>query len=71
MIQQKIRRTGNSYAVTIPREEIDRLDLHEGDLVAVEVSKLESWPVLSPELRAAAEESWADGEEGYRYLAGR
>lgn len=71
MIQQKVRRTGNSYAVTIPREEVERLGLHEGDVVAIEVKRVESWPVLSPELRTAAEESWADAEAAYRYLAGR
>lgn len=71
MIQQKVRRTGNSYAVTIPREEIERLGLHEGDVVAIQVTRVESWPVLSPELRATADESWADAEEAYRYLAGR
>ena len=71
MITQKIRRTGNSYAVTITREEMEHLGLQEGDLVAVEVRKLETWPALSPEWREAAEESWAEDEAAYRYLAER
>ncbi|HEX5500966.1 MAG TPA: hypothetical protein VFW96_00005 [Thermomicrobiales bacterium] len=68
---QKVRRVGNSYVVTVPREEIERQGLQEGDLVGVEVRKLETWPALSPDLRAAAEESWAEHEAAYRYLAGR
>jgi putative addiction module antidote len=69
MIMQKLRRTGNSYAVTIPREEVTRLGLQEGDLVGIEVRKVRAWPELSPELRAAAEESWREAEAAYRYLA--
>ncbi len=69
MITQKLRRTGNSYVVTVPKEEVDRLGLQEGDLVGVEVRKVQAWPVLSPELRAAAEESWKEAEAAYRYLA--
>lgn len=68
---QRLRRTGNSYAVTVTREEMERLDLHEGDLVGVAIRKVEVRPTLPPDLQAAAEESWAAGEEAYRYLAGR
>jgi putative addiction module antidote len=69
MIMQKIRRAGNSYVVTIPKEEAERLGLHEGDLVGVEIRKLEVRPIMTPELQAAWERSWRRGEAAYRYLA--
>ena len=69
MITQKIRRSGNSYIVTVPREEIERQGLREGDLVGVEIRKLDVRPALTPELRAAMERSWDRAEAAYRYLA--
>lgn len=71
MIFQKLRKSGNSYIVTIPRDEIDRLGLAEGQMLAIEVRPAELRPVLSHELREAFEESWKRHEAGYRYLAGR
>ncbi len=71
MIQQKMRKVGNSYVVTIPREEVERRGLREGQLLAVEVHPLEVRPAVSPELREVFEESWERNERGYRYLAGR
>lgn len=66
MIYQKLRKVGNSYVVTIPKEEIERQALKEGQLLAIQVQ-----PVLSGEMRDLAEESWQANKEGYRYLAGR
>ena len=51
MITGKLRRSGNSFIVTVPKEEVDRLRLVEGQLVSVEVRPMEVRPVLSPELR--------------------
>lgn len=31
----KLRKVGNSYVVTIPKDTIDRFDLEEGDFIAV------------------------------------
>jgi antitoxin component of MazEF toxin-antitoxin module len=69
VIIQKIRRSGNSYVVTVPREEIERQGLREGDIVGVEFRKMELRPALTPSLRAAAERSWKRNEAAYRYLA--
>jgi antitoxin component of MazEF toxin-antitoxin module len=69
VIWQKLRKVGNSYVITIPKEEVERRNLHEGQLLAVEVQPAEIRPVLSPELRKAFEESWQRNEAGYRYLA--
>jgi len=69
MIWQKLRKVGNSYVVTIPKEEVERKHLQEGQLLAVEIQPAEIRPVLSPELRKAFEESWQRNEEAYRYMA--
>ena len=71
MIQAKIRKQGNSFVVTIPKDEMERLDLHEGDLIAFHPTRMETRAVLPPELQEAFEESWKRNEEGYRYLADR
>lgn len=71
MIFGKLRKVGNSYVVTIPKDEIERLALEEGDLIAVHIQPAEIRPVLSDEVREAFEESWRDNESGYRYLKGR
>jgi putative addiction module antidote len=69
MITQKIRRVGNSFVVTIPKEEVERQNLQEGDFVGIEVRKVQLKPEMSPEVRAAFERSWKAYEEDYRYLA--
>ena len=33
----KLRKVGNSYVVTIPKDTIDRFELKEGDFLAVEL----------------------------------
>jgi putative addiction module antidote len=71
MVYQKLRKVGNSFVVTIPKDEIDRQNLQEGQMVAIDVNPAEIRPVLSDELREAFEESWKKHEAGYRYLAGR
>jgi antitoxin component of MazEF toxin-antitoxin module len=69
MMMQKIRKVGNSYVVTISKEEMERLDLHENDLVGIEVRKLHVTPQLSPELDAALQRSLDRYKAGYEYLA--
>lgn len=71
MLVQRLRKVGNSYVVTVPREEVDAQGLREGDLVALEVRPVELRPALSPEVRRAFEASWERNEAGYRRLAGR
>ena len=73
MLIQKLRRVGNSYVVTIPKEEVERRGLHEGQMLSVEVQpvEIEARPVMSPEVREAFERSWKRSEAAYRYLAER
>lgn len=52
MVTQQIRKAGNSYVVTIPKSEMDRLELSEGDYVSMDLGKMELKPVLNPELQA-------------------
>jgi putative addiction module antidote len=69
MITQKLRKVGNSYVVTIPKEEIERRHLVEGQLLIVEIQPVEVRPVLSEDVRAAFDRSWQQHEDAYRYLA--
>lgn len=71
MIHAKIRKQGNSFVVTIPKDEMERLDLHEGDQIAIQPVKLETRAILDPDLQQALDESWEQNEAGYRYLADR
>lgn len=71
MIQQKLRKVGNSFVVTIPKDEVERRGLQEGQLLAIEFEPVEVVPMMSPEVLRAFEESWARNEEAYRYLADR
>ena len=68
MIQQKLRKVGNSYVVTIPKEEVERQHLKAGQLVAVQIQPLELRPMMAPDLREAMEASWREAEHAYRYL---
>lgn len=69
MIWQKLRKVGNSYVVTIPKEEVERQHLEDGQLLSIEIRPAEIRPVISPDLRKAFEESWQQNEETYHYLA--
>jgi putative addiction module antidote len=69
MLMQKLRQVGNSYVVTIPKEEIERLGLHENDLLGIEVRKLQVTPQLSPEIEVAFERSLERYAAAYEYLA--
>jgi antitoxin component of MazEF toxin-antitoxin module len=68
---QQLRKTGNSYVVTIPKDEVERRGWHEGQLLAVQVTELEVRPVLGEDLRRAIEDRWERNEEALRYLADR
>ena len=69
MLWQKLRKVGNSYVVTIPKEEVERQNLKDGQLLSIEIRPAEIRPVMSPDLRKAFEESWQQSEKTYRYLA--
>ena len=71
MITQQLRKVGNSYVVTVPKEEVERHGWQEGQLLALQLTELEVRPVLGDDLREAIEERWDRNVEALRYLAGR
>jgi antitoxin component of MazEF toxin-antitoxin module len=70
MIQQ-LRKSGNSYVVTVPKELVERNGWEEGEYLEVEVTPIEMRPVLSADLREAMDQTWDDIEPALRYLADR
>ena len=67
-MRQRVREVGHSYVVTIPKGEAKRLGLSVGDLVNVELTRLETRPSLNPELRVKAARGPAKAvlqQEGY------
>lgn len=71
MIQQQLRKSGNSLVVTIPKEEVERLGLREGQFVAVQLTPMELKPVLAPDLQEALDRLWPRLEPALRYLKDR
>ena len=69
--QQQLRKSGNSYIVTIPKEEVERHGWNEGQLLAVQVNELEVRPVLSADLQTIVDELLDEHEDALRYLADR
>ena len=71
MITKQLRKVGNSYVVTVPKDEVERRGWQEGQLLALQLTALEVRPVLGDDLREAIEERWDRNEEALRYLADR
>ncbi|MCO5218100.1 MAG: AbrB/MazE/SpoVT family DNA-binding domain-containing protein [Thermomicrobiales bacterium] len=51
MVTQQLRKVGNSYVITVPKDEVERLHLSEGDYVTADFRKMELRPVLDPEVQ--------------------
>ena len=68
MLMQKLQQVGDNYIITIPKEEVERLDLHKDDLVEFEVRKPRTVPELSPEIAAALQWSLEYYAADYEYL---
>jgi antitoxin component of MazEF toxin-antitoxin module len=71
VITQQLRKAGNSYVVTIPKDEVERRGWTEGQLLAVQLTEVEVRPVLGDDFRQAIDERWERNEEALRYLADR
>lgn len=71
MFTQQLRKSGNSYVVTIPKEEVERRGWREGQLLAIQVNELEVRPVLSAELQKIVDDLLDEHEDALRYLADR
>ena len=51
MVTQQVRKVGNSFVITVPKSEVERLGLEEGDFVSAQINKLEIKPILDPEIK--------------------
>ena len=51
MILQKLLKVDDSYIVTIPKEEVERLNLSEGQLLAIEIQPAEIDSAISTDIR--------------------
>ena len=71
MFTQQLRKTGNSYVVTVPKDEVERRGWKEGQFLAVQLTELEVRPVLSPELQRIVNELIDEHEDALHYLADR
>jgi putative addiction module antidote len=75
MLKQRVRRVGNSLVVTLPAEELERLGIAEGDLIAFDPRKVETIErfVMPPEIQEAVASFWdrPDFQEGLDYLKDR
>jgi bifunctional DNA-binding transcriptional regulator/antitoxin component of YhaV-PrlF toxin-antitoxin module len=69
MIQQALEKAGDKFVVTIPKEEVERYGLKEGQLLGLYVVQLEGRPVMRPGLQAALDRSWERNADVYRELA--
>lgn len=71
MIVQQLRKSGNSYVVTIPKEEVERHGWSEGQMLAVDVTEVELTPKLPADLEAIVDARWERNLPALRYLADR
>ncbi|HKG25608.1 MAG TPA: hypothetical protein VKB09_08155 [Thermomicrobiales bacterium] len=71
MIHQQVRKSGNSFVVTIPKEEVERLGLVEGQFIAMHLTPMELRPVLPREWQEALDRAWPWLEPGLTYLKDR
>ncbi len=69
MIQAKIREQGNSYVVTIPREAMEKYDLHKGDTISFTPSKSEQRFILRDQVQRALDDVLANDREALEFLA--
>lgn len=71
MVTQAIRKVGNSFVVTIPKDDMRRLDLNEGDIIQFEPTRMELKPVLNPEIRSLFERDVESLKPMLEYLKDR
>ena len=71
MFTTQLRKIGNSQGIIVPKDELERLGLEDGETVTVEVrpAKVTVRPVLAKHLREASDKALAWGKEGLHYLA--
>ena len=68
MVTQQVRKVGNSFVITVPKSEVERLGIEEGDFVSAQFNRLEIRPVLDPEIRENVERNREGLTAVMRYL---
>lgn len=68
MIHRRIKRSGDEYLVTIPKDEIERRGLHDGQLVGVVLLPVEIRSELPPRMQQILNESFEEHAGAYRIL---
>jgi antitoxin component of MazEF toxin-antitoxin module len=71
MIVQTLRKVGNSFVVTVPKELVDQRHWVEGQRLALELTEVEERPKLPDDLRRIVEERWERNLPALRYLENR
>jgi hypothetical protein len=73
MIVQQLRKRGNSYTLTVPKDEVERRGWVEGQRLGftpIEI-EIEYRTKMRPEVREAFDATWGEDEASMRYLADR
>ena len=68
---QQLRKSGNSYVVTVPKEVVESNGWEEGQFLSIDLTAVELRPMMSPEVAAAFEEVKKISGPAMRYLADR
>jgi antitoxin component of MazEF toxin-antitoxin module len=71
MIVQQLRKRGNSYTLTVPKEEVERRGWQVGQYLGFEPVEIELRPKMRRQIAKAFDATWDDDEPAMRYLAGR
>jgi len=71
MFTTQLRKVGNSWVVTVPRDEMEKLGIAEGATVVVEVreARVSVEPVVPADLREASKRALEKTRRGLEYLA--
>jgi putative addiction module antidote len=70
-VLSRVRKAGNSLAVTIPKDEVERLGLLEGDQVVVQINKVRQQIEMRPKVREAFDRVLREHAAGIEYLKDR
>lgn len=71
MLVQRVRRQGNSLGLTIPKDEVERLGLQEGDFVAMSLNRVQVQVELPDDVREATEAVMRQFASDLEYLKDR
>lgn len=71
MIVQQLRKRGNSYMLTVPKDEVDRRGWKPGQYLGFEPVEMEIRPKMRQGVQDAFDATWDEDECAMRYLAER